>query len=75
MSDSVAEHAAAESVEKRCVVTWPGFDPGDAAVVGRLQEAGIHVELAPKVGPRSPAEVAALMKAKERDLPGISNRS
>jgi D-3-phosphoglycerate dehydrogenase len=45
-----------------CVVTWPGFDPADEDIRRLLDEAGVEVELRPKLGPRSPDEVVEIMK-------------
>lgn len=42
------------------LVTWVGYDADGAATGARLREAGLRVRLAPKLGARTPAEVAAL---------------
>lgn len=43
------------------VVTWPNFDPDGSPGSERLREAGAQIVLAPKTGPRTPAEVARIM--------------
>jgi len=43
------------------VVTWPDFRPDDPETGVRLRAAGLELCLAPKLGPRSPADVAALV--------------
>ena len=43
------------------MVTWQGFDPDDQAVRRLLEEAGVEVELRPKLGARSPDEVVEIM--------------
>ena len=43
------------------VVTFSGFDPDDSDSAGLLVSAGLEVRFAPKMGARSPAEVAILM--------------
>jgi len=43
------------------VVTWPDFRPDDPETGGRLRSAGLELCLAPKLGARSPADVAALV--------------
>jgi phosphoglycerate dehydrogenase-like enzyme len=43
------------------LVTWPDFDVEDAETGARLIAAGHGVRLAPKLGRRSPADVAALL--------------
>jgi phosphoglycerate dehydrogenase-like enzyme len=45
----------------RVLVTWIGFDPEGPATGARLRAAGLEVVLAPKLGGRSPAEVADLV--------------
>jgi phosphoglycerate dehydrogenase-like enzyme len=44
------------------VVTFPGFDRDDPASAGLLDTARLGIRLAPKTGPRGPAEVVALME-------------
>jgi phosphoglycerate dehydrogenase-like enzyme len=46
----------------RVLVTWMGFDPEGAATGARLHDAGLELVLAPKLGARTPAEVAALVR-------------
>jgi phosphoglycerate dehydrogenase-like enzyme len=43
------------------VVTWPDFRPDDPETGARLRGAGLELCLAPKLGDRSPAQVAALV--------------
>jgi phosphoglycerate dehydrogenase-like enzyme len=43
------------------VVTYPGFDPGDARTAGRLRAAGHQVRLEPRLHERTPADVRAFM--------------
>jgi phosphoglycerate dehydrogenase-like enzyme len=43
------------------LVTWISFDPGDPHTGLLLQEAGLDIRLAPKIGPRSPDELADLL--------------
>src|SRR3990172_7292658 len=43
------------------VVTWPGFDPDDAETGGLLRSNGLQIQLSPKLGPRTSAEVSRLM--------------
>jgi phosphoglycerate dehydrogenase-like enzyme len=43
------------------LVTWPDFDVEDAETGGRLTAAGHDVRLAPKLGRRSPADLARLL--------------
>ncbi len=45
-----------------CVITWPGFDPADEDVRRLFEEAGVQVDLRPKLGPRSPDEVVEIME-------------
>jgi len=45
----------------RILVTWPGYSPQDAATGARLVAAGHDLILAPKLGARSPDELAALL--------------
>jgi phosphoglycerate dehydrogenase-like enzyme len=47
---------------ERVVVTWMDYDIDDPLTGGLLQQAGLDVELAPKLGARSTAEVADLMR-------------
>ena len=42
------------------LVTWVGYDAAGPATGARLREAGLRVRLAPKLGARTPDEVAAL---------------
>ncbi|MEA2333334.1 MAG: hypothetical protein QOH58_3472 [Thermoleophilaceae bacterium] len=44
------------------VVTWPTFRPDDPKTGGLLREAGCTIELAPKLGARTPAEVGLIMR-------------
>jgi phosphoglycerate dehydrogenase-like enzyme len=46
------------------LVTWMSFDPEDVHTGRLLRDAGLGIRLAPKIGPRSPAELARL-------LPGV----
>ena len=46
----------------RVVVTWTDYDLDDPATGGRLREAGYEVVLAPKVGARTAAQVARLVR-------------
>jgi phosphoglycerate dehydrogenase-like enzyme len=43
------------------VVTYPGFDPGDAHTAGVLRDAGLTVRFEPRVAERTPAEVRSFM--------------
>jgi phosphoglycerate dehydrogenase-like enzyme len=43
------------------VATFPSFDLDDPTSAGVLREAGLAIRLAPKTGPRSPADVRGLM--------------
>jgi phosphoglycerate dehydrogenase-like enzyme len=43
------------------LVTWPDFDVEDAESGARLTAAGLEVRLAPKLGRRSPADLARLL--------------
>jgi phosphoglycerate dehydrogenase-like enzyme len=43
------------------LVTWPDYDVTDAALGGALAAAGLELRLAPKVGARSPDELAGLL--------------
>jgi phosphoglycerate dehydrogenase-like enzyme len=45
----------------RVVVTWVDYDVDDPATGGLLREAGLRVELAPKHGARTAAELAGLV--------------
>jgi phosphoglycerate dehydrogenase-like enzyme len=47
------------------VVTWLDYDVDDPATGGLLREAGLRVELAPKRGARTAAQLAALMRDAE----------
>ena len=44
------------------LVTWVGYDPEHPGTGGRLAAAGLDVALAPKVGARTTAELAALAR-------------
>jgi phosphoglycerate dehydrogenase-like enzyme len=55
-SDSITRVSAAD-----ILVTWPDFDVEDAETGGRLTAAGHGVRLAPKLGRRSPADLARLL--------------
>jgi phosphoglycerate dehydrogenase-like enzyme len=46
---------------RRVVVTWVGYDVDDPATGGLLRDAGLLVDLAPKHGARTAAEVARLV--------------
>jgi len=46
----------------RVVVTWMDYDVDDPRTGGMLREAGLEIELAPKDGARSAAEVALLVR-------------
>jgi phosphoglycerate dehydrogenase-like enzyme len=46
----------------RIVITWPGFDNDDPDTGALLRREGYDVALAPKLGARTPAEVAKLMR-------------
>ena len=46
----------------RVLVTWVGYDPQHPGTGGRLAAAGLDVALAPKLGARSAAELAALAR-------------
>ena len=46
----------------RVVVTWTDYDVDDPLTGGMLRDAGLAIELAPKDGARSVAEVARLMR-------------
>ena len=54
--DSITEVSAAD-----ILVTWPDFDVGGVDTGGRLVAAGHAVRLAPKLGRRSPADLARLL--------------
>jgi phosphoglycerate dehydrogenase-like enzyme len=54
--DSITRVSAAD-----ILVTWPDFDVDDAETGGRLTAAGHGVRLAPKLGRRSPADLARLL--------------
>ena len=45
-----------------CVVTWPGFDPADEEILRLFEEAGVEVDLRPKLGTRSPDELVEIME-------------
>ncbi len=45
-----------------CVVTWPGFDPDDADVRRLFGELDAEVAYRPKLGARTPDELAEIMK-------------
>jgi phosphoglycerate dehydrogenase-like enzyme len=47
------------------VVTWLEYDVDDPATGGLLREAGLDIELAPKLGARTAVEVARLMRDAE----------
>jgi phosphoglycerate dehydrogenase-like enzyme len=42
------------------LVTWPDYELDGAATGARLRAAGLHPRVAPKIGARSPAELARL---------------
>jgi phosphoglycerate dehydrogenase-like enzyme len=46
----------------KVVVTWPGYSADDPETGGLLRAAGYEVELAPRLGPRGPADVAELVR-------------
>ena len=51
-----------ETAERpRVLVTFPGFDVQSPQTGGRLAQAGVDFKLAPKLGARTPAEVAGLL--------------
>jgi phosphoglycerate dehydrogenase-like enzyme len=43
------------------LVTWPDYDAANPALGGALTSAGLELRLAPKLGARSPDELAALL--------------
>jgi phosphoglycerate dehydrogenase-like enzyme len=62
MVSSTAE-ARADGLADRVVVTWMDYDVDDPLSGGLLLDAGLEIELAPKHGSRSVAEVACLMRS------------
>jgi phosphoglycerate dehydrogenase-like enzyme len=46
----------------RVLVTWPGYDPDDAATGARLRAASCEMRLAPKLGHRDPGELSVLLR-------------
>jgi D-3-phosphoglycerate dehydrogenase / 2-oxoglutarate reductase len=49
------------AADPRVLVTWLGFDPEDPRTGARLRSAGLCVDLVPKTGTRSPADMARLL--------------
>jgi len=52
---------AVETAKERVLVTWMDFDPDGARTGARLRAAGLDVDCEPKLGARSPREVAKLV--------------
>jgi len=52
----------AENDRQLCVVTWPGYEPDDRETRSLIEAAGVEVEFRPKVGPRTPDDVASMME-------------
>jgi D-3-phosphoglycerate dehydrogenase len=52
----------AENVRELCVVTWPGWEQDDRETRSLIESAGVDVEFRPKVGPRTPDDVATMME-------------
>jgi phosphoglycerate dehydrogenase-like enzyme len=51
-----------DTPNRRVVVTWPGFRPDDPNTGGLLLEAGCKIDLAPKLGARTPEELSELVR-------------